>query len=220
MPSTTALKLEGKRFGRLLVLNRNTAYSPRKTYWDCRCDCGELATVRGIRLTHGITRSCGCLARELSGRRLTSKLLSHGQSRTITARSWYGMMTRCRNPKWDTYARYGAKGVKVCSRIAESPQALIDLIGDRPSKDHSLDRKNSRGHYSCGMCSDCARKDWPMNIRWATAKEQHRNASSNHRITFNGETRCMSEWAELYGVDYGKFRGRIKRGWPMERAVA
>jgi len=217
---STALRLDGKRFGRLLVIKRDPNHSPKKTWWHCLCDCGERTIVRGNRLTAGVTKSCGCWQRELSSMRCASREFSHGMASTITGRSWYSMMTRCRNPKWDTYARYGANGVKVCSRIAGSPQALIDLIGERPSKDHSLDRKNSRGHYSCGMCSDCARNDWPMNLRWATTKEQHRNASSNRRITFNGETRCMSEWAELYGIEYGKFRGRIKRGWSMAHALA
>lgn len=216
---STALQLDGKRFGRLLVLKRDPNHATKKTWWHCKCDCGAEAVIRGNRLTAGMTRSCGCLQRELSAERGAARSFSHGLARTITARSWYGMMTRCRNPKWDTYKKYGAKGVKVCERIASSPQVLIDLIGERPSRIFSLDRKNSRGHYSCGMCRECAINGWPMNIRWATDKEQHRNASTNRMIVFNRQNRCMAEWAEIFGVNYRKFRERIASGWTMEEAI-
>jgi hypothetical protein len=53
------LQLAGQRFGRLLALRIATA--ARYTYWVCQCDCGSLITVRGVRLTSGETKSCGCL---------------------------------------------------------------------------------------------------------------------------------------------------------------
>lgn len=220
MPSTTALKLEGKRFGRLLVIKRDTTYGPRKTYWHCKCDCGRRPVIRGTRLMRGTTRSCGCWRREASAMRGRSQKFSHGLARTITGRTWYSMMTRCRNIKWDAYTHYGAKGIKVCERIASTPQALIDLIGERPSLKYSLDRKNNRGHYSCGLCADCATNDWSMNIRWATAKEQKRNTSYNRMITVNGQTRCCAEWAEIYGLDRHTVLSRLNNGWTPEESVS
>lgn len=63
--------LTGQRFGHLLVLERapNQLSGGRsKTFWFCRCDCGNTKTAMGLSLTQGATRSCGCL-RNISARR-------------------------------------------------------------------------------------------------------------------------------------------------------
>lgn len=62
--------LTGQKFDRLLVLARDFDYakqhnlSPKRTYWKCQCDCGNIITVRGNALTTGNTRSCGCYRNE------------------------------------------------------------------------------------------------------------------------------------------------------------
>ena len=55
--------LVGQRFGRLVVLERADKGS-NGVFWLCRCDCGNLSTVRGYLLTRGKTKSCGCLSQE------------------------------------------------------------------------------------------------------------------------------------------------------------
>lgn len=56
--------LTGKRFGRLLALNREeTKESPggnKRTMWKCKCDCGKETIVWSYSLTSGKTTSCGC----------------------------------------------------------------------------------------------------------------------------------------------------------------
>ena len=60
-----ALHLEGKRFGRLLVLNREESTGDRRaSRWVARCDCGTTVVVKGHYLTAGSTKSCGCLRRD------------------------------------------------------------------------------------------------------------------------------------------------------------
>ena len=63
--------LTGKRFGRLVVLNKTTHNDSIKTFWRCKCDCGNEVDICSSSLITGNTKSCGCLKREL-----TSKLLS------------------------------------------------------------------------------------------------------------------------------------------------
>lgn len=53
--------LTGKRFGRLTVLELVDIDVYRNFYWLCQCDCGNYTRVQGGRLTHNLTRSCGCL---------------------------------------------------------------------------------------------------------------------------------------------------------------
>lgn len=51
----------GQRYGRLVVLARDSRETSRGRYWRwrCRCDCGREILVRGVNLTTGNTRSCG-----------------------------------------------------------------------------------------------------------------------------------------------------------------
>lgn len=56
--------LVGQHYGKLTVLRRGEDYvfgnghtTPR---WECRCECGREALVRGTALTSGKTTSCGC----------------------------------------------------------------------------------------------------------------------------------------------------------------
>lgn len=55
--------LSGKRFGRLVVIDKS-GKKTGKQYWNCICDCGKTVTVRADSLTSYKTQSCGCLQRD------------------------------------------------------------------------------------------------------------------------------------------------------------
>jgi len=60
------IDLIGQRFGRYIVLKRASKFPSHDIYWLCRCDCGNLRTVRGSSLRSNESKSCGCLAAELT----------------------------------------------------------------------------------------------------------------------------------------------------------
>lgn len=62
-------RLVGKRFGRLTVLRFDEDKIPnsgRNSWWVCKCDCGNVVSVRDCKLVTGYTKSCGCLQKEIS----------------------------------------------------------------------------------------------------------------------------------------------------------
>ena len=66
--------LTGKRFGRLVVLEKTKEKEFSAYLWRCRCDCGNEKLVTGPKLMHGLVKSCGCLLdeklkRDIIGRR-------------------------------------------------------------------------------------------------------------------------------------------------------
>jgi hypothetical protein len=81
-------------------------------------------------------------------------------------------------------------------------------MGERPSKQHSIDRITGDGDYTPGNC------------RWATQAMQARNKSNNHWITFNGETLCITDWGRKTGISHSTLRKRIKKlGWSVEKTL-
>ena len=79
--------LTNKKFGRLTVIERSDdiereGHKPVPT-WKCKCECGNVVTVRGHQLKTGKTKSCGCLNREktiernIAGRKL-NKYIEYG----------------------------------------------------------------------------------------------------------------------------------------------
>lgn len=60
----TLIDLTGQVFGRLTVLERDMEKPIGKScpaYWKCRCQCGNLVSVRSDHLRDTTTSSCGCL---------------------------------------------------------------------------------------------------------------------------------------------------------------
>lgn len=122
-------------------------------------------------------------------------------------RAWSGMRTRCRNPKFVDWMIYGGRGIKVCDRWNSFAMFFAD-IGAKPSPRHSVDRIDSDGNYEPGNC------------RWATAKEQANNwRTRNRKLTFNGETLPLPEWAARLGVTRESLRDRIDSGWSLQKAL-
>lgn len=52
--------LTGRKFDRLMVVQKDTSSNKPGNYYICKCDCGETKSIRAANLKCGATRSCGC----------------------------------------------------------------------------------------------------------------------------------------------------------------
>lgn len=119
---------------------------------------------------------------------------------------WWQMRARCTDPTHEAYANYGGRGITVCKRWATFDKFYAD-VGPRPSKTHTLERKNNNKGYS------------PKNVKWATRTEQARNRRSNVYVTHDGQKRTFAEWGEITGLGGKLIWQRIDLGWTVERAI-
>jgi hypothetical protein len=120
---------------------------------------------------------------------------------------WYAMKQRCYNPNTDGYQYYGGKGIRVCERWLESFDNFFQDMGARPSAKHTIERLDNDVDYG------------PKNCRWATQTEQSRNTSRNVFVEYQGERKCLSAWAEHFGINKGTLYGRLRRGASFEEAI-
>lgn len=201
------LELSGKRFGRLTVLGYSHNYNGF-TYWNCLCDCGNETVVRGVRLTHGKTKSCGCLLSAITAAQNRERADGHYRDERLY-RIYYGIKTRCYNSKEAGYERYGGRGISMCDEWKDDFlkfQEWALSAGYRP--DLTIDRVDNDGDYS------------PENCRWANVKQQSNNRRSNVMLNYGGTQRTVAEWSEIVGIGKNTIYQRLRDGWSAEDALS
>lgn len=203
----TIIDMTGKKYGRLTVLERAGTDGSGNATWLCQCECGNTTIVPGRTLRNGESKSCGCLHNEV--RKVAGKKnKKHGMKHTRIYSHWCAMKSRCYNPHNNRYATYGARGITVCDEWRDSFEAFRDWAQESGYRDDlTIDRIDPNGPYS------------PENCRWATQKEQQNNRRNTKRLTFNGKTKTISEWAEETGLSRKIISGRLYRGWTVEKTL-
>ena len=209
----------GDEYGRLTVIRevepKVSGGHPQRCV-ECRCECGVVKEYRLYTLRNGNTQSCGCFARENYG----ANLRTHGLSDRPEYSIWQGMLHRCGNESNANHHNYGGRVISVCARWSESFVDFYEDMGPRTSSKHSIDRIDNDGNYSCGKCAECLKNGWTANCRWATSKEQARNKRASYLVEHSGETKCVSDWAEQYGINPSVLHTRlVKLGWTFEKSV-
>src|SRR5260221_2560597 len=120
------IDLINKRFGRLLVLGPQIRIR-KLIHWLCRCDCGAEKCVGGQTIRIGTTKSCGCLSRELIGKRSLKDISGQRFGRLIVLnqhkiRGKSGIWLcrcDCGNEKWIRPTALKAGETKSCGCYAE-----------------------------------------------------------------------------------------------------
>jgi len=171
-------------------------YYPDKKRWLAKCSCGLEKFVIITHLVKGNSTKC----KYCYGMSKRSGCFFHKREYN----SWDSMKQRCFNKNNDRYSNYGGRGITICSDWRDSFEKFFDDMGVRP-EGTTLDRIDNEGNYEVSNC------------KWSTSAEQASNKSTN--IQHAGRTYTIKALAELYNMPYGRLQSRIKRGWPLERAL-
>lgn len=123
---------------------------------------------------------------------------------------WISMKYRCYNPKYHRFHNYGGRGITVCDEWRYSYKKFRQWALDNGYDYHALygectlDRINPNGNYE------------PDNCRWVNIKVQANNRRDNIKVTYNGETHTLPQWADITGINYKLLAQRYSKGWSLD----
>lgn len=209
----------GKVFGQLTVLDgwssRTSGGNPKQMF-KLRCSCGKeyVRTATSVLYAKNpdAQRCRDCAAQE------NAALSAAGYKHELHA-VWQSMVYRCTSSDAPYYRHYGGRGIVVCDawlgeRKADEyatmdgfHQFLVDM-GEKPSPEHTLDRRDNDGPYS------------PENCRWATRKTQQNNRRTNVYVTYGGRTLTATEWGEKLKHPRPELWVSRARAWGVPLEVA
>lgn len=202
----TLKDLTGQKFGYLTVVK--TFRKNKRTYCECICKCGNKIVTRKDALVNSRTISCGCLHKEKS-RIIARKIFTtHGLRHSRLYGIWCGIKKRCLNTNCKSYKDYGGRGITICDEWKKDFKTFYDWsMANGYQEILSIDRIDVNGNYE------------PSNCRWSDKKTQNRNTTQNKNITYNGETHCLSEWAEILNIPPKTLFTRLRRGWTIDNVL-
>lgn len=121
---------------------------------------------------------------------------------------WHEMRKRCHATYSKDYPRYGGRGIVICDRWLNSFDCFLEDMGERPSKNHSIERIDNDGNYEPGNC------------KWATPVEQARNRKGTLQLPYQGRLVSAAELSELTGIPHNKILKKIYAGKSIDEIIA
>ncbi len=133
-----------------------------------------------------------------------------GKSRTKLALVWRSMISRCHNANDKGYARYGARGIKVCDEWRDDFDIFESwALKAGYTEGLTIDRVNNDGNYE------------PSNCEFISRGRNASKTSRNVILSAFGENKITYDWLRdpRCKVKAETLRDRLRRGWPPESAL-
>lgn len=206
--------LTGQKFDLLTVVefsHRESSNGRYRYYWKCKCECGKEVIRRADGLKDKGVKSCGCYREKILKQhnfKINNPRKSHGMTNTRLYKIYSKIKERCYYEKYPEYYLYGGRGIKMCDEWKEDFMNFYNWSMSYGYNDKlSIDRKDCNGNYE------------PSNCRWADDITQANNKRNNIKLTYNGETHTLPEWARKLNLPYSTLADRRKKGKSVEEIL-
>ena len=121
--------------------------------------------------------------------------------------AYNNMLGRCYCKSYSAYPYYGGRGIGVCDEWRNSYNTFLQDMGEAPSPDHSLSRKDHDDWYT------------PENCIWEPLLDNQRNQRNTIMLTCKGLTLPLKEWARWLDVNSRTLKTRRAKGWSDEQIL-
>ncbi len=200
------VNVPGRRNGNLVIIGDGDI-RPYNKLLRVRCDCGTEFQITTSGFVH--TKTCKkCSGRILSERAAERRKTHPNKGRTKPSRlyrMWTNMGTRCNNPNNRAYHRYGGRGIRICDEWHSFKQFEKWALSNGYREGLTIDRIDNDKGYS------------PDNCRFVTYRENNQNRGNNRNVTYNGVTKCVTQWARELGIGQTVLCYRLNH-WSVEEA--
>lgn len=186
----------GVKYGKLTAIRFIEKRPTGHNVWLWKCDCGNEHKASSQKVMTGNTSSCGCLQQQSR----IERGKTGGLYGTYIYRIWTAMNRRCVDENLPAYPNYGGRGIKVCDRWKKSFLNFLEDMGQPPTDEHTIDRKDVDGNYEPGNC------------RWLTRAEQQRNRRNNRYVEFRGKITLQVDCCLALGLRPNNFRIWLDKG--------
>lgn len=154
----------GKKYNKLTVLglDHTKYYSSKykkvntRTFWKCKCDCGNECVVVSYNLTSGVAKSCGCQKRE-SLLKLNQK--RREQSTYSIDKIYSGYKSRAKKMDLSfnlTHTEFNCLIDKNCYFCGASPSNISQMYNVKVEY-NGIDRLNNDLGYELFNCVPCCK---------------------------------------------------------------
>ena len=192
-----------KRFGKIVCIKPLRINNHKEVVWLCKCDCGNFCEKSsGAFKNISKIASCGCM----KGKKPHMTNLELKNYKPIHE-CYVNMKTRCYNPNYELYSRYGGRGIKVCDEWKDNFKEFYNWAINGWKKGLTLDRINNDDDYK------------PDNCRWVDRIEQANNRHTNYLIKYKGRIKTMAQWSRILKIDYSFIQIRMYKNKTMEEVV-
>lgn len=133
----------------------------------------------------------------------------HNMTGTRLYRIYVDMVSRCTYKCCNRYNNYGGRGITVCTEWLNDRTTFFDWAMENGYNDMlTIDRIDVNGNYE------------PSNCRWVTTYEQSQNTTTNVLVTYQGQTKSISEWSKICGINRKTLYTRLcQNGWAIDDAM-
>ena len=196
--------ITGQKFGRLTAVRIDHQEKDYRYCWLFKCDCGGEIVARKSDVMGGRVHFCNKCKYE--------KQTKHGQKGTRLYAVWNSMKQRCYNKNHKNYKLYGGRGISVCNEWQQFEPFYNWAISNGYNENAqfmqcTIDRIDTNGNYE------------PNNCRWVNQKTQSENTRTAHKIEYNGEIHCLSEWARILNINRKVLEYKLKKGLSLKEII-
>jgi hypothetical protein len=227
-------KEAGKRFGRILVLERAEDTLGKAIQYKCRCDCGREKIVRQDQLRAPATQKCECRIRPKS-----TKPRKEPETRWLTVDGRTDLLSY-----WAK--RYRVEYNVLCHRIDSGwpvEEALNISVSSNINSRQAMKKSEKTKVTHQGATKTLLEWSEITGIPWETIHDRlqrkwtvedtltltakpradrfYRPRVSKHAVViYNGDAKTLLEWSASTGINWKTIYDRLDRGWKVEKAIA